>query len=158
MKFKELALTGAYLIELEPNVDQRGYFARTFCVKEFENYSLVSKFVQCSTSHNLKKGIIRGIHFQAEPWQETKLVRCTRGSIFDVIVDLRINSATYMQWYGTELSMDNQKMIYVPKGFGHGYQTLEDNSDVYYMIDEYYSLEAARTIEYKVIPNLQYPL
>jgi len=146
MKFTPLALPGAYLIELESKHDDRGYFARTFCINEFAKYNLSTHFVQCSTSFNKNKGLIRGMHYQDAPHQETKLVRCIRGSIFDVMIDIRKGSPTYNQWYGMELSADNGRMFYIPKGFAHGYQVLEDNSEVFYMMDEFYVPETAREI------------
>ena|SRR3990167_3331313 len=151
MKFTALPLKGAYLIELEPHHDTRGYFARTFCVNEFEQHQLVSHFVQMSTSFNPQKGQIRGMHFQEEPYAETKIVRCVRGAMYDVMIDLRPNSATFNHWYGETLSMENGKMFYIPKGFAHGYQTLEENTEIFYMMDEYYVREAAREIAPKAI-------
>ena len=151
MKFTPLPLLGAYIIELEPHIDSRGSFARTFCVKEFEKQQLVSQFVQISTSFNPHKGQIRGMHYQEEPHAETKIVRCTRGAIYDVIVDLRPGSATFEHWYSVELAMDNNKMFYIPKGFAHGYKTLEDNTEILYMMDAYYVQELAREIEPKAI-------
>lgn len=146
MKFTELSLQGAYLIELEPLHDHRGYFARTFCMKEFAAHGLATNFVQCSTSFNLKKGLIRGLHYQATPYEETKIVRCIRGKIFDVLVDLREQSPTFKQWLGFELSAENGRTLYIPKGFAHGYQVLEDNSEVFYMMDEFYVPNSAREI------------
>lgn len=149
MKFTQLSLLGSYLIELEFNIDNRGYFARTFCVEEFKKYGLVSNFVQMSTSFNKAKGQIRGMHYQEEPYAETKIVRCTRGSIYDVIIDLRKNSPTYNQCFGEILSARNGKMLYVPKGFAHGYKTLEDNTEIFYMMDQVYVKEAAREVSYE---------
>lgn len=146
MKFTKLPLSGAFLIEIEPRHDERGYFARTFCTKEFAEHNLVTHFIQCSTSFNKKKGLIRGMHYQAAPHEETKLVRCTKGAIHDVIIDIRENSPTYQQWYGVDLTAENGKMLYIPKGFAHGYQVLEDNSEVFYMMDTGYVPEAAREI------------
>lgn len=143
MKFNELPLKGAFLIEMERRHDERGYFARTFCTNEFATFGLATQFIQCSTSLNLKKGLIRGMHFQRAPHQETKLVRCTRGGIFDVIVDLREDSSTYQQSYGVELTAENGNMLYIPKGFAHGYQVLRDHSEVLYMMDEFYVPNAA---------------
>jgi dTDP-4-dehydrorhamnose 3,5-epimerase len=144
-----LPLAGAYLIELELRTDERGYFARTFCIKEFENQGLVTHFVQTNTSFNPHKNQIRGMHYQEEPYAETKIVRCTRGSIYDVMVDLRKTSPTFNQYYGQELSANNGKMFYIPKGFAHGYKTLEENTEIFYMMDEYYQPSAAREISYK---------
>lgn len=144
MRLIELPLKGAYLIELEPHYDERGYFSRTFCAEEFAKHGLVTNFVQMSTSFNLKKGQIRGMHYQEEPYGETKVVRCTRGSIYDVMIDLRQDSPTFNKSYGTELTADNGKMFYIPKGFAHGFKTLEDNTEVFYMMDQVYVKEAAR--------------
>lgn len=147
MKFTPLPLEGAYLIELDKHMDERGYFARTFCKEEFEKQGLVSNFIQMSTSFNKEKGQIRGMHYQAFPYEETKIVRCTRGSIYDVIIDIREDSPTYNQRYGEILSAENGKMFYVPKGFAHGYKTLENDTELFYMMDEVYMEELAREIE-----------
>ena len=149
MKFTPLPLSGAYLIELEPHKDERGYFARTFCAKEFKKHGLVTDFIQTSTSFNKKRGQIRGMHYQAVPYEETKIVRCTKGSMFDVILDLRKGSPTYKQWYGDVLSQKNGKAFYIPKGFAHGYKTLESNTELFYMMDQIYISSAAREIEFK---------
>lgn len=147
MKFTALPLNGAFLIEQDRKHDERGYFARTFCVNEFAQHGLVNNFLQCSTSHNLKKGLIRGMHYQVDPHGETKLVRCTKGAIFDVMLDVREGSLTKGQWYGTELSAENGKALYIPKGFAHGFQVLEPGSDVFYMIDTLYEPTSAREID-----------
>ena len=144
MKFIETKLKGAYVIELEPIRDDRGFFARSFCQKEFEKMSLNAKLAQGNTSFNHRKGTLRGMHFQLPPKAEVKLVRCIRGSIFDVIVDLRENSPTYCQWIGAELTADNRNMLYVPEGFAHGYQALEDDTEVTYQVSEFYSPEHER--------------
>lgn len=144
MKFIPLPLAGAYRIELSPQHDARGYFARTFCADTFRAQGLVTDFPQHSTSFNLRKGQIRGMHLQADPHAETKLVRCTRGSIFDVLLDMRPDSPTHGQWAGTELTADNQQMLYIPKGVAHGFQTLEDASEVAYLIDTPYAPAAKR--------------
>jgi len=149
MKFTELPLKGAYLIELDKHVDERGYFARTFCVEEFGKHGLVTNFIQTSTSFNHRKGQIRGMHYQEDPYGETKIVRCTSGAIYDVMIDLRKESKTYNQWFGTELSATNGKMFYIPKGFAHGFKTLEDNTEIFYMMDQVYVKDAAREIGYE---------
>jgi dTDP-4-dehydrorhamnose 3,5-epimerase len=149
LKFTKLPLEGAYLIEVDKHVDERGYFARTFCKQAFSRHGLIRDFVQMSTSFNKMKGQIRGMHYQEEPYAETKIVRCTRGSIYDVIVDLRQSSPTYNQWYAEELSADNRKIFYIPKGFAHGYKTLEDDTELFYMMDQIYVKEAAREIPHK---------
>lgn len=146
MKFIPLPLDGAFLIEQERHHDERGYFARTFCVREYAEHGLITTYVQCSTSHNLRKGQIRGMHYQEDPHGETKLVRCTKGAIFDVIVDLRPHSPTFRQWHGETLSQENGRQLYIPRGFAHGFKCLEDESDVYYMMDTFYVPEAAREI------------
>ena len=149
MKFTKLPLEGSYLIEMDKHIDERGYFARTFCKQTFSTHGLVTDFVQMSTSFNKMKGQIRGMHYQEEPYAETKIVRCTRGSIYDVILDLRKSSPTYNQWHGEELSADNGKMLYIPKGFAHGYKTLEDDAELFYMMDQIYVKEAAREIPHE---------
>ena len=121
--------------------DQRGFFARTFCRREFEAHGLNSQMVQCNISFNKFKGCLRGMHFQAAPYSEAKLVRCTAGSIYDVIIDLRSSSPGFKQHFGVELSAMNRKMLYVPEGFAHGFQTLEDNTEVFYQMSQYYSPE-----------------
>lgn len=146
MKFTPLFLQGAFLIEQERNDDERGYFARTFCKDEFSAHGLVTDFIQMSTSFNKAKGQIRGMHFQESPREETKIVRCTQGAIYDVMLDLRPNSPTYNQWYGDNLSAANGKMFYIPKGFAHGYKTLEDNTELLYMMDQVYVKESAREV------------
>jgi len=160
MLYTELSLKGAYLIELDLRVDERGYFARTFCAQEFAERGLVHQFVQCSTSFNLHKGLIRGLHYQSAPYQETKIVRCTQGAIYDVLVDLRIDSPTYKKCYGVELTASNGKSLYIPKDFAHGFQVLQDNSEVFYMIDTFYVPESAREISpfSEEIHSLKWPL
>jgi dTDP-4-dehydrorhamnose 3,5-epimerase len=133
---------------MEKHADHRGFFARTYCEREFEAHGLNSRYVQSSVSFNLRKGTLRGMHFQAAPFQEAKLVRCSRGSIYDVIIDLRLDSSTFKQHYGLELSAENGKMLYVPEGFAHGFQTLEDNSEVFYQISQFYSPEHARGVRW----------
>lgn len=160
MKFIELPLKGAYLIELDLKVDERGFFARTFCSKEFTAHGLKSTFVQCSTSFNLRKGLIRGLHYQAHPYQETKIVRCTQGAIYDVLVDLRPESPTYKECYAHELTSTNGKMLYIPQNFAHGFQVLENNSEVFYMMDEFYVPDSARELSPYTdeIKTLDWPL
>lgn len=149
MKFTELPLKGTYLIEMDKHVDDRGYFARTFCTQEFADHGLVTNFIQISTSFNHKKDQIRGMHYQEDPYGETKIVRCTQGAIYDVIVDIRKDSPTYNQWFGAILSQENGNMFYIPKGFAHGYKTLEDNTELLYMMDAIYVKDAAREIDYQ---------
>jgi len=148
MIFVETKLAGAYVLELEKHEDERGFFARSWCEREAEAKALVPKFVQCNVSFNKVKGTLRGLHYQMPPFAETKLVRCTRGALYDVIVDLRVESATYLQWIAVELTADNHKMLYIPKRFAHGFQTLEDQTEVFYQMSDYYVLEAARGIRW----------
>lgn len=138
MIFHETALEGAYLIEPEYKEDERGFFARVLCKKEFNEHVLISDFVQCNISFNHSKGTLRGIHYQISPYEEVKIVRCTMGIIYDVIIDLRPNSRSYKMWFSTELSSENRMMIYIPEGFAHGFLTLTDNTEVYYQMSEYY--------------------
>jgi dTDP-4-dehydrorhamnose 3,5-epimerase len=144
MIFSETKLKGSYIIELEKIEDERGFFARSWDKKEFEKNGMNSNLVQCNVSLNLKKGTLRGMHFQDKPYEETKIVRCTKGKIFDVIVDLRENSPSKNEWISIELTESNHKMIYVPEGFAHGFQTLEENSEVFYQMSVEYSPEYAR--------------
>lgn len=144
MKFIPLAFDGAFRIQIEPMVDKRGFFARRFCAEEFRARGLEDNLIQRSVSFNRRAGTIRGMHFQAVPHLETKLVRCTRGSIFDVMVDLRKDSSSYGKWYGEVLSADNMLMLYIPRGFAHGFQTLADNTEVDYEISPAYVPESVR--------------
>src|SRR6187431_3555788 len=128
MKFNETPLQGAFVIDLEPFSDERGLFARTYCKKEFFKIGFDKEFVQFNFSKTITKGSIRGLHYQVHPQAETKLIRCIRGKVYDVMVDLRSNSSTYMQFFGVELSEDNMRMVLIPEGFAHGFQTLDDNT------------------------------
>src|SRR5436190_9811333 len=129
MLFTQTKLLGAYVIELQKIEDTRGFFARAWCQKEFEGHGLTATVVQCNMSFNPKKGTLRGMHYQQSPYEETKLIRCTKGAIYDVIIDLRPASETYMQWLCVELTADNRRMLFVPEGFAHGFQTLVDNAE-----------------------------
>jgi dTDP-4-dehydrorhamnose 3,5-epimerase len=144
MFFNETKLRGAFVIGLDRKVDQRGFFARTFCVQEFEAHGLNPRVVQCNLSYNRQRGTLRGMHWQAPPSTEAKLVRATRGAVLDVIVDLRPESTTYLQHVAIELSADNRQMLYIPEGFAHGFQSLEDDSEVIYQMSEFYAPEQAR--------------
>lgn len=139
MIFNETVLAGAFLVELERRTDERGYFARSFCVDEFAAHGLPTAVIQCNVSFNLYRGTLRGMHFQRAPRAEAKLVRCTRGAIYDVIVDLRPESPTYCRWYGTELTEENGSALFIPEGFAHGFQSLADNSEVFYQMFAGYS-------------------
>src|SRR5271166_6577652 len=142
MIFTETRLKGAYIIDIERREDSRGFFARAFCQKEFEAHGLKPVISQANLAFNIKKGTVRGMHFQFPPSAETKLVRCTRGAILDIIVDLRPESATYLQHISVELNEDNQRSIYVPERFAHGYQVLQDNTDTSYQVGEFYTPSA----------------
>jgi dTDP-4-dehydrorhamnose 3,5-epimerase len=142
--FAETPLNGAFVLKLEKHRDDRGYFARTFCVEEFKAHGLNSHLVQCSTAFNIQRGTLRGFHWQASPKTEEKLVRVTRGAIHDVIVDLRTESPTYLQHAAIELSADNGRMLYIPKGFAHGLQTLADNTEVFYQMSESFAPDCSR--------------
>lgn len=148
MIFKETNLKGAFVIELEKREDERGFFARTWCKKEFEANGLETGQVQANLSLSRKSGTLRGMHYQVAPYEETKLVRCTKGALYDVIIDLRPNSPTYKQWFGVELTEANYKMLYVPKGFAHGFQTLVDNVEVFYLVTQFFSPSAERGVRW----------
>ena len=148
MKFFETELKGSYIIELEKLEDERGFFTRVWDERIFQNKKLNSKLVQISFSFNDKKGTIRGMHFQEKPFEETKIVRCIKGKIFDVIIDLRSNSKTYKKWISIELNSSDLKMIYIPEGFAHGFQTLEDNTEVMYQMSNWFSPEHAKGIRW----------
>lgn len=146
MHFSETKLKGAFIIQPELLEDERGFFARTFCQEEFEAHGLNPELVQCNISFNKKKGTLRGMHYQSAPYEEDKLVRCTMGAIYDVIIDLRTKSPTFKQWVSVELSAENRKLLYIPKGFAHGFQTLEDDSEVFYQMSEFYHEDHARGV------------
>jgi dTDP-4-dehydrorhamnose 3,5-epimerase len=139
VKFVPTALSGAVVVEPECLADERGFFARTWCAREFEAHGLKDVIAQCSISFNRRKGTLRGLHYQTPPREEAKLVRCTMGAIYDVVVDLRPSSPTYLKHAAIELTQDNRKMLYVPEGCAHGFQTLVDGTEVAYQMSEYYS-------------------
>ena len=143
MQFRETPLAGAYVIEPERLEDQRGFFARTYCEHEFARRGLCSRFVQCNISFNKTRGTLRGMHFQRPPSPEPKVVRCTRGAVYDVIVDLRRDSPTWRHWYGVELNEENRLALYIPPGLAHGFQTLLDNTECFYQMGEFYVAELA---------------
>jgi dTDP-4-dehydrorhamnose 3,5-epimerase len=142
--FQTTKLPGAFLIELERKEDERGFFARAWCENEFAEHHLEGKIVQCNISFNKKRGTLRGMHYQSHPHAEIKVIRCTRGSIYDVIVDLRPESPQYKQYLSVILSAETRSMLYVPKGFAHGFQTLEDETEVFYHMSEHYTPHAAK--------------
>lgn len=144
MKFSETPLAGAWLIDLQPHHDERGFFARSFCAEEFEAHGLPAEFPQCNISHNKIAGTLRGMHWQAAPYGESKLVRCTAGAILDVIVDLRPESRSYREHFRIELSATNRSMLCIPQGFAHGFQTLANETEVFYQMSAVHAPEAAR--------------
>ena len=148
MRFEATELEGAWLIGLDPASDQRGFFARTFCAREFAEQGLETAFVQHSTSFSTTRGTLRGMHFQHKPADEVKVVSCVRGAIYDVIVDLRKHSPTYRRWQGFELSADNRRRLYIPAGYAHGFQTLSDDAEVEYLISEFYAPGSATGVRY----------
>jgi dTDP-4-dehydrorhamnose 3,5-epimerase len=157
--FTETELQGSYVIELDKRKDERGFFARSWCLRELESRGLNSRCVQANISYSLKKGTLRGMHYQIEPYAETKLVRCTRGAIFDVIIDLRPDSSTYKNWIGLELTEKNYRMLYVPHGFAHGFLTLQEDSEVTYQVSQFYHPESERGVRYNdPIFGIQWPM
>jgi dTDP-4-dehydrorhamnose 3,5-epimerase len=148
VKFIETSLKGAFVVEIEPAIDERGLFARTYCKREFAAHGIECRFVQCSISYNRRKHTLRGMHYQDEPVAEDKIVRCTRGAIYDVIVDLRSGSPTRLSWFAAELTQDNRRALFIPKGFAHGFKTLTDDAEIYYQISAFYEPAAARGVRW----------
>jgi dTDP-4-dehydrorhamnose 3,5-epimerase len=148
MIFTETPIGGAFLIDLEPRGDERGFFARFFCEREFGAHGLSTHFVQANNSLSARRGTLRGMHYQLAPKAETKVVRCLRGALFDIVLDLRKGSPTFGKSFGAELSADNRRMMYVPKGFGHGFVTLTDDAEALYLVDEFYSPEHERGVRW----------
>ena len=148
MIFTPTSLPGAYLVDLEKRGDERGFFARVFCEIEFGRRCLATRFVQVNNSLSAERGTLRGIHYQLPPRAETKLVRCVRGALWDVILDLRPDSPTFGQWFGTELTADTRRMMYVPKGFAHGFITLANDTEAFYFADEFYAPELERGVRW----------
>ena len=148
MRFVSTPLSGAFLIELEPVSDERGFFARTFCRNEFAAHGLDLSLIQCNISFNRKKGTLRGMHFQKAPHEEAKIVRCTQGKIYDVIVDLRPESDTSCKWFGAELTAKNRRAFYIPSGFAHGFLTLTDDVEVLYHMSEFFHPECASGVRW----------
>jgi dTDP-4-dehydrorhamnose 3,5-epimerase len=144
MNFRPLSIPGAYLIESEPSTDERGSFERIWCAREFELHGLSSRLVQCNISTNRRQGTLRGMHYSVPPRAETKVVRCVKGSVFDVLLDLRPSSETYRKWVAEILSRDNARAVFVPQGVAHGFQTLEDETDILYEMSEFYDPQCAR--------------
>ena len=148
MKFSETKIPGVFEIWIEPKSDERGFFARSWCAQEFERHGLSPKLVQCSVSLSTHKGTLRGMHYQAAPYQEAKLVRCTTGAIFDVAIDLRPHSPTFKSWVAAVLTAKLRNMLYVPEGCAHGFLTLEDNTEVFYQMSEVFNPDSARGVRW----------
>jgi len=159
MKFVETELDSVYIIEPEPFIDNRGWFYRVFCENEFKEIGFKNKIVQINHSYTNKRGTIRGMHFQYPPAAEIKVVKCIVGSVFDVVIDLRKNSPYFLKWFGIILSAENKKMIFVPEGFAHGFQTLEDDCEIIYLHSEFYSKEFESGLRYNDPKlNIKWPL
>ena len=148
MTFHETRVSGVFEIHLEPKLDDRGFFARTWCQHEFQAHGLNPQLVQCSISFNVRKGTLRGMHYQVPPNAEAKLVRCTRGAIYDVVVDLRPQSPTFRNWVAVILTAENRHTIYVPEGCAHGFLTIEDKTEVFYQMSEFYNVESAQGVRW----------
>ena len=148
MIFVETPLQGAYVIEMEKREDERGFFARSWCAREFAAKGLEHDLVQCNVSFNKRKGTLRGLHYQIPPHAEVKLIRCTKGSLLDVIVDLRKDSPTFLKWFAVELTAINYRMFYIPKLFAHGFQTLEDETEIFYQMSSFYEPAASRGLRW----------
>ena len=148
MIFRETTLKGAFVIEMEKFEDERGFFARAWCQREVEANGLISRVTQTNISFNKKRGTLRGMHYQVAPYEQVKLVRCTAGAIYDVIIDMRLDSPTYRKWTGVELTAENYTMLYVPENFAHGFQTLENNTEATYQVSQFYTPESERGVRY----------
>jgi dTDP-4-dehydrorhamnose 3,5-epimerase len=148
MKFVETKLKGSFIIDPERLEDERGFFARSWCQQEAKQYGLEPEWLQCNISYNKSKGTMRGMHYQAAPFEEAKLVRCTMGAICDVIIDLRPDSVTFKKWTAVELSSENRRMLYIPGGFAHGFLTLQDNTEIFYQMSEFYAPTYARGLRW----------
>ena len=148
MIFRETTLKGAFVIEMEKFEDKRGFFARAWCQKEVEANGLISRVAETNISFSKRRGTLRGMHYQVAPYEQVKLVRCTAGAIYDVIIDMRLDSPTYRKWTGVELTAENYRMLYVPEHFAHGFQTLEDTTEVTYQVSQFYSPESERGVRY----------
>lgn len=148
MHFQATKLADVFVVIPERITDERGFFARTWCQEEFRAQGLVTELVQCNVSYNAKQGTLRGMHYQAAPYEEVKLIRCTMGAIYDVVVDVRPNSSSYLQWIAVELTAENRTMLYVPGGFAHGFLTLMDNTEVFYQMSQFYHPTASRGLRW----------
>lgn len=159
MTFTETKLKGSFIVDLNLFTDERGAFARTYCKRDFKEIGHDKEFVQFNQSYNTHKGTLRGMHYQIPPFKEIKLVRCIRGAVYDVIIDIRQNSSTFLQYFAVELSADNRRSLYIPEGFAHGFQTLEDNTELVYHHSEYYTPNANSGLYYlDPVFNIQWPI
>lgn len=159
MLFTETGLENACIVELEKKEDHRGFFARSWDKNEFAKHNLNSNLVQCNISFSKKRGTLRGMHYQAKPFEESKLIRCTKGKIFDVIIDLRPTSKTFTKWFGIELTEENHKMLFVPEGFAHGYQSLVDNTEIVYQVSEFYTPSSELGVHWNdPVFNIKWPV
>ena len=159
MIFTQTKLAGAYILDLEKREDDRGFFARTFCRNEMETHGLIPDVAQANTSLSKYRGTLRGMHYQKAPYEETKLVRCTRGALYDVIIDLRPDSPTYRQWVGVELSAENYRMLFVPKHFAHGFITLADDTEANYLVSQFYAPGSELGIRWNdPVFNIKWPI
>jgi len=148
MRFISTKLDGVHIVELDRLTDERGFFARVWCPHEFAEHGLNSRVAQSNIGYSERRGTLRGMHYQIAPHEEAKLVRCTRGAVYDVALDLRLDSGTYLEWFGVELTADNARMLYVPPGCAHGYLTLTDGTELFYQTSEFYEPSAARGVRY----------
>ena len=148
MIFKETKLKGAFIVDIDKIGDDRGFFARAWCQKEFKNHGLTTSLAQANIAFSRYKGTLRGMHYQVKPYEEAKLIRCTKGAIYDVMIDLRPHSSTYKEWFGIELSEDDYRFVYIPENFAHGYLTLSDNTETFYQVSQFYSPESERGIRW----------
>jgi dTDP-4-dehydrorhamnose 3,5-epimerase len=148
MIFRECGLAGAFVIDLERREDERGFFARSWCREEFAAHGLTTRLAQCNVSLSRRRGTLRGMHDQVKPYEEAKLLRCIRGAVYDVMIDLRAESTTYLRWEGVELRADTYRMVYVPEGFAHGFQTLQDETEVFYLVSEAYRPDHERGVRW----------
>ena len=159
MKFNQTKINGAYIIDTDEIKDERGYFINTWNKNEFKNKNLEINLTECNIAFNMKKGTIRGLHYQGEPYEGAKLVRCTKGRIWDVVLDLRPKSKTFKQWFSVELTEENNKLFYIPPGCAHGYQTLEDNSQMLYLMSQEYMIDYEKGVKYSDPSfNILFPL
>ena len=159
MKFNETKLQGAFIVALEPRRDHRGFFSRTFCAREFAEHNLKPAVAQCNLSYNYSQGTLRGMHYQLPPATETKFIRCTKGAIYDVIIDMRPDSDTYLQHIAVELSAENHLALYVPEMFAHGYQALTDDTEIIYQVSEFYTPNQERGLRYDdPVLGIEWPL